>query len=416
MFDRVTIAFRGARHEIGRGRGFYGIWTLGSPRSQPLESWPETDEGWSAAWARFTGLEEPGSIAGQAGAYAGSFSTRVAAWASGRRSAALASALLLAGVACGIASLFPSYLGGASIASTPELLPAHAIYLAGWTVSAVLIMLGGARLRLGALFGVALSIVTFGLFFADVGTAIAGGANTAGAGLVLGTLGWLACAAGCGLAFLIRPGAEEDAPDGGHALVSLRRPRGAELGPVVMVVLAGLGVAAAFAPAWDSFTLRTAAGQTQMLTAGNAFASPGVVIVGNVAVMTAVAVVVIAAVLWRPVRHGAALLAGAAVPMAAQAIAALVQVSQPASATQFGISPAQASQLGLTISSGVTPAFWVYFGFLVALVVSCAWMLFTPHGGLAVPAAKPDPAGPYAWTAASAPAEPDHEGNAPADR
>ena len=45
---------------------------------------------------------------------------------------------------------------------------------------------------------------------------------------------------------------------------------------------------------------------------------------------------------------------------------------------QFGISSAQASQLGLTISAGVTPAFWVYCGFLVALVVSCVWMLFTP--------------------------------------
>jgi hypothetical protein len=85
------------------------------------------------------------------------------------------------------------------------------------------------------------------------------------------------------------------------------------------------------------------------------------------------------AALWRPVRHGAVLLAGAAIPMAAQAISALVQVAEPVSSTQFGFAPAQATQLGLTIHAGVTPAFWVYSGFLVALVASCAWLLFTPH-------------------------------------
>ncbi len=94
-----------------------------------------------------------------------------------------------------------------------------------------------------------------------------------------------------------------------------------------MLVLAGLGVAAAFAPAWDSFTLRTAAGQTQLLTLGDAFSgsTPGLVITGDVLVMLAVAVTVVLAAFWRPVRHGGVLLAGAAIPMAAQAISALVQ-------------------------------------------------------------------------------------------
>jgi hypothetical protein len=105
--------------------------------------------------------------------------------------------------------------------------------------------------------------------------------------------------------------------------------------------------------------------------------------------------VVIVAALWRPVRYGAVLLAGAVIPMAAQAISALVQVGGTASPTQFGISPAQASQIGLTISSGLTPAFWIYCGFLVVLAVSCAWMLFTPPS-----AAGPRPsagADAYAW-------------------
>ena len=96
------------------------------------------------------------------------------------------------------------------------------------------------------------------------------------------------------------------------------------MGAVVMLILAALGAAIAFAPSWDSYILRTAAGATQSLTAGNAFANPAPVIAGDVAVMVALVAVVVAAALWRPVRLGAALLAGAIIPMAAQAISALV--------------------------------------------------------------------------------------------
>ena len=461
MFNKVTITYRGAKYEIGRGRDFYGIWMTGAPRSQPLERWPETPEGWSAAWTRFASIEAPGAIVpvgrrtppvgpsaaqvnenpgpfgqntaplgetaeptGETTAAAGGstapygqfagpfgqntapngFGRRLAPAVSGRTGAIAAAALLAVGVVLGVAGLFPAYLGGSSLAQQADQLIPHVIYLAVWTASAVLILLGGARLRLGALLSLGLSVVTFGLFLADVGTAIAGGGNAAGAGLVLALIGWLACAAGSVVAFLHRPAGSAVSVGGptagGHAghQASLRRPRGAELGPVGMLVLAGLGVAAAFAPAWDSFTLRTAAGQSQSLTAGNAFSNPGLVIAGDVAVMLALAAVVIAAACWRPVRHGALLLAGAVIPMAAQVISAAVQVGGGASPTQFGISPAQASGIGLTISSGLTPAFWIYCGFLVALAVSCARMIFTPH-----PAPGPNPSaahGAYAWPAA----------------
>jgi hypothetical protein len=115
--------------------------------------------------------------------------------------------------------------------------------------------------------------------------------------------------------------------------------------------------------------------------------------------MVALVAVVIVAALWRPLHHGALLLAGAVIPMAAQAISALIQAGEATSPTQFGISPAQATQIGLTINSGVTPAFWIYCGFLVALVVSCAWMLFTPHQGTGTRAEPFAPApGPAAGT------------------
>jgi hypothetical protein len=387
VFDTVTIAYRGAEYEIGRGPDYYGIWAAGTSRSQPVQWWPDTAEGWSAAWTRFVAMETPGTIVpvGRSARAPGARSATAAGQGLsqplGAGGPVIATLLLAVGVALGVAGLFPAYLGGSSLAQQPDNLVAHVIYLAAWTASAVLIPLGGTRQRSGALLATGVSIVTFGLFFADAGTAISG-SSPAGAGLVLSLLGWLACAAGSVVAFWLRPAGTTGRP------LPLGKPRGSAVGPAVLLVIAGLGAAIAFAPAWDSFTLRTAAGQTQSLTAGNAFANPGLVIAGDVAVMVALVAVVVAAALWRPVRHGAVLLAGATIPMAAQAISALIQAGEPATPAQFGISSAQASQLGLTISSGLTPSFWIYCVFVLALIVSCAWMLLSPQD---------DPvAGPYA--------------------
>jgi hypothetical protein len=332
-------------------------------RSRAIEWWPETPEGWYGAWSRFTEVEAPGTIAPVAPPSPAAARPPVA-----RASAAalLPAGLVAVGVVLGIAGLFPGYLGGASLAQQSTELVPHALYLAAWTASAVLILLGGARLRIGALLGIGTSIVTFGLLFADAGTAIASSAQLAGPGLILALIGWAACAAGSGLAFRLGPAG---APD---------RPRGLERGRVLTLTLAavaGLGAAIAFAPSWDSYTLRTAAGVTQTVTAGNAFANPGLVILGDVAVMVALVAVVVAAALWSPIRQGAALLAGAIVPMVAQAISALVQLGQTASPAQFGISPAQAARAGLSISSGGTVAFWIYCVFVAALIATCARMV-----------------------------------------
>ena len=404
--DNVTIAYRGAKYELGRGSTFFGIWAAGASRSQPLQWWPDTPEGWAAAWSRFTEIETPGTIlpvdrraasagpgaapaaerafaAGQGGIPAG---PRAAGTSLGRP---IAAGLLAAGVVLGVIGLFPGYLAGASLAIQPPDLVPHVIYLAGWTVSAVLIALGGTRLRPGALLGAGLSLVTFGLYFADAGTAMAGGLHLADAGLVLGIAGWLACAAGSAIAVLLPAGGRPGPFRPGGNPRTLGRPRGAQIAAAILLVLSGLGAAIAFAPSWDSFTLRTATGQSQSLTAGNAFANPGPVIAGDVAVMVALGAVVIAAALWRPVRHGAALLIGATIPMVAQAISALIQAGEAVTPQQFGFSAAQAQRLGLTISSGLTSTFWIYSAFVLVLVVSCAWMLLAPREFAGVPA------GPY---------------------
>ena len=366
MGQKVTISHRGARYEIGRGDHFYGIWTAGAAQlaTQPFEWWPDTREGWSGAWQRFTAIEAPGTIAAV---------RRPALLPVGN--AAIAAVLLAAGVVCGIASLFPSYVAGASLAQQPAELVPHVIYLAAWSMSALLILLGGDRLRAGALLGLGTSIVTFGLFFVDLGQVIAGGAHLAGAGLVLGLVGWLGCAAGSTMAFRL------------GSAGSVGQPKTSQVGAAVALILAGLGAAIAFAPSWDSFVLRTADGTTRSLTAGNAFANPGPVIFGNVAVMVTLVAVVAAAALWRPVRLGTALLAGAAIPLVAQAVSALVQVGEGATPQQFGISSAEASQIGLTIDSGLTPVFWVYCAFVAAMIAAGAWMLAASRAKPAQPQA-----------------------------
>ena len=402
MPENVTISYRGAGYEIGRGERFYGIWAAGSAQAQPLEWWPETPEGWSGAWTRFTALEAPGTITPVSQRAEPATGTAAEPDAGMSRGAILAAALLALGVACGIVGIFPGYLAGASLARQPAELVPHLIYLAAWTASAALIAAGGLRRRVGALLGLGTSAVTFGFFLADVGQAIAANGHLVGAGLVLGVVGWLACAAGSVVAFRLPPAmAFRFRPTGG-----LGRPRGDDMGPVVMLILAALGTAVAFAPSWDRYVLRVATGASQVVTAGNAFANPAPVIAGNVAVMVALVAVAAAAALWRPIRLGAALLAGAIIPMAAQAISALIGAGEAVSPAQFGFSPSQASLAGLTISSGVTAAFWIYCAFLVALIASFAWMLIPPHTAVPQPPRLPRADSPQAQDASPSVAPP----------
>jgi hypothetical protein len=469
MPNKAMISHRGEKYEIGRGKRFYGIWVVGAPYEAPIDRWPESRDGWEQAWARFAAIETPGTIGvvspgrtrprlglGRGGptpgnaaalssaatgepavidAAAGEVMPRPVAGGAlpvgpvvaSRRLTALLTGegLLVLGVVLGLAGLFPGYVGAQSLISQGDQIVLHLCYVVAWAVSAGVIALGVARpgtARLGALFGLGVSAVTFGLFLADLGEVVSGAAL--GVGLVVRLLGWLACTAGA--AFALRAASDDDAQaTSWHAAsfgqpwlpgqaqpyaqpqpylqaqphlrprFGLARPGRGHAGPLSLLVLAGIGTAAAFAPSWDSYTLATAStGTAQTITAGNAFDNPGLVIAGNVAVMVAVIVVAALAVLWRPARQGALLLAGAIVPLAAQAASALIQVSEPATAAMFGISSAEASSAGLTISSGVTPIFWVYCVFVIALVISCAW-LFTAPGQPAMPAMTGMPIGPW---------------------
>jgi hypothetical protein len=388
--DKAVISHRGEKYEIGRGKRFYGIWVVGAPYDSPVDRWPENRDGWQQAWARFATIEVPGSIKAATRERKG-FPLRL-----GRRKAADGSAavdqgtarprarratallagegLLVLGVVLGLAGLFPAYEGSQSLLSQWAQIVPHLCYVIGWALTAALVALSVARpsnaARLGALFGLGLSAVTLGLFLADVGQLTAG--VSFGSGLVVSLASWFACTAGSALAFAATVG-----PQGQPSRPV--RPGIAHAGPLALLVLAAIGTVATFAPSWDSYVLAFASqGTAQTITAGNAFDNPGLVIAGNVLVMVAVVVVATLAALWRPPRQGALLLAGAIVPLAADAVSALIQVSQPASPALFGISSAQASALGLSISSGLTGIFWVYFVFVISLLVSCAWLFTEP--------------------------------------
>ncbi len=417
MPDKAIISHRGEKYEIGRGKRFYGIWAMGAPYEAPVDRWPENPSGWQQAWARFATIEAPGTIEPVARERKSSWLKRSGPRPRGglplrpRGNVPLfvGEGLLVLGVVLGLAGLFPAYFAtqgqaSKSLLAQPDQVVLHLCYVIGWAVSAALIALSVARpatARLGALFGLGLGVVTFGLFLADLGEATQAGVS-AGSGLVISLLGWLACTVGSAFALAIKepqdsqPAAEaqpalagQPAPVPQPAPVSQpARPKRKHVGPLALLVLAAIGTAAAFFPSWDSYTLVAAAtGTSQTITEGNAFTShyPGLVVAGDVAVMVAIVVIAALAALWRTPRRGALLLAGAIVPLAAQAVSALIQVSQPVSPTLFGISSAQAQAAGLSISAGVTPIFWVFFVFVISLLVSCAW-LFTEPGHPAMPA------------------------------
>ena len=140
MQDDVAIWYRGANYQLGRGRNCYGIWPVAGQPEYPVEQWPETPQGWAAAWSRFTAIEHPAAIV---------HLSRPHIPLASRNTSIGAAGLLGAGVACGITGLFPPYLSGASLASDPANLVPHVIYLATWLASGVLIMYGGTWRQAG---------------------------------------------------------------------------------------------------------------------------------------------------------------------------------------------------------------------------------------------------------------------------
>jgi hypothetical protein len=402
MHEPGHIAYQGRRFALGQGQDYYGIWVAGQELGPPAERFAHTPVGWSLAWARYDALEHgratlerratgtevvaPGSygpgVAGSVGAGSDDVPApepeiapiepdlpAAVGFTAGVR---LGTALLVVGIALGVASLFPTYLDGASLASQGYELAAHVVYLVAWSAAVGLLLAGDSLRRYGALLGAGASAVCFGLYFADLGSVISSGTHVGGAGLVLGLAGWLLAAVGSGIALrgIARAGA-------------LGRLRFRPSALAVISVLAAIGVAVSFAPAWDTFTLFVAAtGRTYSVTAGNAFSEPAAILAGDVLSMVALAGIGLVALSLRPDRSGAVLLAGATLPMAAQAISAVVQWAGGATPALFGLTAAQTAELHASVSSGLTGVFYLFCALVVVLLGLCVRRIVDRPGGV----------------------------------
>jgi Protein kinase domain len=251
--------------------------------------------------------------------------------------------LLVLGIAVGIASLFPEYQGFGSLASATDTLVTYSGFLVSWTAGLVLIVALRGRPAFGALLGLGTAAATLGVFAIDLSVAVTGSQAHVGPGLVLALLGWLSCTAGVALLIGRSPGGWP------------RRPHGRALAPAGLLVVAALGTAIAYGP--TSFNYTWSGGS---LISGDLYPVDwSLVTTANLFLMVIFVAAVIAAVLWVPARLGAAMAAGAIIPMAMQAVFTLVAVAEfvPPDAT-----------------GDVTPAFKAYCAFIIAGAIGCGWL------------------------------------------
>jgi hypothetical protein len=269
--------------------------------------------------------------------------TPPAAPAAGGARIRLAAGLLAIGIVAGVASLFPEYQGFGSLASATDSLVEYAGFLAAWTAGLALILSRRGLPPAGALLGLGTAAATLGVFAIDLSVAVTGSAAHVGPGLVLALLGWLSCTAGVAVAI------------GGRPAGWPRRPQGRALAPAAVLLIAALGIALAYGPLSFSFTWSGGS-----LISGDLYPfSPSLTSFANVFLMVIFVAAIVAAVLWRPARLGAAMAAGALVPMALQAVWTLIAIAQYVPATAAG---------------GVTPAFEAYCAFVIVGALACGWL------------------------------------------
>ena len=143
----------------------------------------------------------------------------------------------------------------------------------------------------------------------------------------------------------------------------------------LLVVILAAVVAGAFLPAWDhAVAVSTVTGQTVTRSLGNAWEAPWQQSVGTFVAAAALLVVPIVAIRLRNKAVGAAAVVGALLVLAAQFVAAVVQVDQPVPPSDFGITPSQVQNLGLQMSLKLTG--WFTLDTLAAYALFAAVMVW----------------------------------------
>ena len=128
----------------------------------------------------------------------------------------------------------------------------------------------------------------------------------------------------------------------------------------MLVVVLALLVAGAFLPAWDhAVAYSPVTGQGINRSLGNAFSGPWQQVIGTVLAAVAMAAVPAVAVRLRNRAAGAAAVCGSLLVLGSQLTAAVVQVDQPVSPAQVGLSGGEAARLGLQLALKLTGWFTV---------------------------------------------------------
>jgi hypothetical protein len=53
---KIEFTHTGSRYLLGYAPDHFGIWDRNTPQ-QPVETFPRNDDGWAAAWARYSSIE-----------------------------------------------------------------------------------------------------------------------------------------------------------------------------------------------------------------------------------------------------------------------------------------------------------------------------------------------------------------------
>jgi hypothetical protein len=285
-----------------------------------------------------------------------------------------AGALLACTVVLHVVAMFPDYFAGdspQSIASQPDQAALYGVVAGVWAIALGFGLSSPGRVRAAAGIAVGAAVAEAGFRLSDLGEVFRYGSSQASVGLWLMVAAWGVGAAGSAVAALaVRDATKRSAAAAGVPATEPHVPK-----PLVAIGIAMMSLATAglFLPAWDRYHgASSVTGRTFSFNLGNAFAEPWQVVTGNVLSAVAIAAVPILAGLWlwRDRQASAGATAGVLGMLAAQFVAAVVQVDQPVPPSIAGVSPAQAHQLGLTIGLKLTG--WFLADMLVAFALFAA--------------------------------------------
>lgn len=282
-----------------------------------------------------------------------------------------AGGLLATTVVLHVVAMFPDYFAGnsaQSIASQSDQAALYGVVAGIWALALGFGVSSPTRVRAAAGIAVGAAVTEAGFRLSDVGQVFRYGTSQASPGLWLMVAAWFVGVAAAVLAVVAVRRAARVEP--ATAPVPAEDPLVPRLVARLGVALLALATAALFLPAWDHYQgSSSVTGRGFSFNLGNAFAEPWQVVTGNVLSAVAIAAVPILAGLWlwRDRQLSAGAVAGALGMLAAQFVAAVVQVDQPVPPSIAGLSPAQAHQLGLAIGLKLTG--WFLADALVAFAL-----------------------------------------------